>query len=43
MGALQRWVPALPPRLLTALIEVVGRPRACRVVFDRYLALAPPP
>ena len=42
MGALQRWVPALPPRLLTALIGVVGRPRLCRRVFTRYLEIAHP-
>jgi digeranylgeranylglycerophospholipid reductase len=43
MGALQRWVPALPPRLLTTLIALAGRPRPCRAIFDRYLAVAPPP
>jgi flavin-dependent dehydrogenase len=43
MGRLQRWVPALPPRVLTALIGVAGRARACDFIFDRYLRIAPPP
>ena len=43
MGALQRWVPRLPPRLLTALIALAGRRRACTLIFDRYLGIAPPP
>ena len=29
MGALQRWVPRCPPRLLTALIGLAGRRRCC--------------
>ena len=37
MGALQRWVPALPPRALTALIALAGRRRPCSWAFDRYL------
>jgi menaquinone-9 beta-reductase len=43
MGALQRWVPALPPRALTAVIALVGRRRPCTWIFDRYLKVAPPP
>ncbi len=43
MGRLQRWVPALPPRLLTALIALAGRRRPCAWAFDRYLGVAPPP
>ena len=43
MGRLQRWVPALPPRALTALIALAGRRRPCTLIFDRYLGLAPPP
>ena len=43
MGRLQRWVPALPPRALTALIALAGRRRPCALIFDRYLGLAPPP
>jgi flavin-dependent dehydrogenase len=43
LGALQRRVPALPPRVLTALIGVAGRSRPCRLIFDRYLAIAAPP
>ncbi|WP_037500676.1 NAD(P)/FAD-dependent oxidoreductase, partial [Solirubrobacter soli] len=40
--ALQRTVPRLPPRLLTALLRVMGRERACRRAFDWYLNVAPP-
>jgi menaquinone-9 beta-reductase len=43
MGALQRWVPRLPPRLLTGLIALAGRRRACDRIFDRYLEVAAPP
>jgi flavin-dependent dehydrogenase len=43
LGRLQRWVPALPPKALTSLIAVAGRPRPCKLIFDRYLAVAPPP
>ena len=41
--ALQRLVPRLPPRALTALLSVMGRERACRRAFGWYLAIAPPP
>ena len=41
MGALQRWVPRLPPRALTALIALAGRRRPCTLGFDRYLKVAP--
>ena len=43
MGALQRWVPALPPRALTTLIALAGRRRPCTWAFTRYLAIAAPP
>jgi menaquinone-9 beta-reductase len=43
MGALQRWVPRLPPRALTALIALAGRHRPCSWAFTRYLQVAPPP
>jgi flavin-dependent dehydrogenase len=39
---LQRLVPALPPRVLTAALKVVGRERLCRRAFNWYLAQAPP-
>jgi flavin-dependent dehydrogenase len=42
MGRLQRWVPALPPRLLTALIALAGRRRPCRWAFTHYLDVAHP-
>jgi flavin-dependent dehydrogenase len=42
MGRLQRWVPALPPRALTALIALAGRRRICRWAFTRYLGAAHP-
>jgi flavin-dependent dehydrogenase len=42
LGRLQRWIPALPPRALTALIAVAGRPRPCRWAFGRYLGTAHP-
>jgi menaquinone-9 beta-reductase len=40
---LQRLIPALPPRALTALLAVLGRPRLCRPAFRWYLGIAPPP
>jgi menaquinone-9 beta-reductase len=39
---LQRLVPALPPRALTALLAVMGRERPCRRAFDWYLEQAHP-
>ena len=42
MGALQRWVPRLPPRALTALLKVTGRERPCRRAFTWYLDQAHP-
>jgi flavin-dependent dehydrogenase len=39
---LQRVIPALPPRALTALLRVMGRERPCRRAFDWYLAQAHP-
>jgi flavin-dependent dehydrogenase len=39
---LQRLIPALPPRALTALLAVLGRERPCRRAFDWYLAQAHP-
>ena len=39
---LQRLVPALPPRALTALLAVVGRERPCRRAFEWYLEQAHP-
>ncbi len=41
--ALQRAIPRLPPKTLTRLLAVAGRERACRALFDLYLAIAPPP
>jgi flavin-dependent dehydrogenase len=40
--ALQRVVPALPPRALTALLAVLGRERPCRRAFAWYLRQAHP-
>jgi flavin-dependent dehydrogenase len=40
---LQRLIPALAPRALTALLAVLGRPRLCRPAFRWYLGIAPPP
>jgi flavin-dependent dehydrogenase len=40
--ALQRTVPRLPPRLLTALLRLMGRERPCRRAFEWYLRVAPP-
>jgi menaquinone-9 beta-reductase len=39
---LQRLIPALPPRLLTALLAVMGRERPCRRAFTWYLEQAHP-
>jgi len=39
---LQRLIPALPPRVLTALLAVVGRERPCRRAFAWYLEQAHP-
>ena len=39
---LQKLIPALPPRLLTALLGVVGRERPCRRAFGWYLEQAHP-
>jgi flavin-dependent dehydrogenase len=40
--ALQRAIPRLPPRLLTALLRVMGREKPCRRAFEWYLRVAPP-
>ena len=40
--ALQRAIPRLPPRALTALLKVAGRERACRRAFAWYLEQAHP-
>jgi menaquinone-9 beta-reductase len=39
---LQRLIPALPPRALTALLAVLGRERPCRRAFTWYLEQAHP-
>ena len=39
---LQRLIPALPPRVLTALLGVAGRERPCRRAFGWYLEQAHP-
>jgi flavin-dependent dehydrogenase len=39
---LQRLIPALPPRALTALLGVAGRERPCRRAFSWYLEQAHP-
>jgi flavin-dependent dehydrogenase len=39
---LQRLIPALPPRALTALLSVMGRERLCRRAFTWYLDQARP-
>ena len=39
---LQRLIPALPPRALTALLRVLGRERPCRRAFTWYLDQASP-
>ena len=41
-AALQRLIPALPPRALTALLAVMGRERPCRRAFSWYLEQAHP-
>ncbi len=41
--ALQRLIPALPPRLLTGLFSLIGRQRFVDRAFGWYLAQAPPP
>ena len=40
--ALQRTIPRLPPRALTALLKVTGRERPCRRAFTWYLEQAHP-
>jgi digeranylgeranylglycerophospholipid reductase len=40
--ALQRAIPALPPRLLTRLLALAGRRRICRRAFSWYLRQADP-
>jgi menaquinone-9 beta-reductase len=40
--ALQRAIPRLPPRALTAVLKVMGRERPCRRAFDWYLDQAHP-
>ena len=40
--ALQRIIPRLPPRALTALLSVMGRERPCRRAFGWYLGVAHP-
>jgi flavin-dependent dehydrogenase len=39
---MQRLIPALPPRALTALLAVMGRERLCRRAFGWYLEVAHP-
>jgi flavin-dependent dehydrogenase len=39
---LQRLIPALPPRALTALLALMGRERLCRRAFNWYLDQARP-
>jgi menaquinone-9 beta-reductase len=39
---LQRLIPALPPRVLTAVLAVMGRERPCRRAFTWYLEQAHP-
>jgi menaquinone-9 beta-reductase len=39
---LQRLIPALPPRALTALLAVIGREKPCRRAFTWYLDQARP-
>jgi flavin-dependent dehydrogenase len=41
-GRLQRLIPALPPRLLTAALALMGRERPCRRAFGWYLEQAHP-
>jgi flavin-dependent dehydrogenase len=42
MGGLQRSIPALPPRALTALLALASRRRLSRWAFTRYLDVAHP-
>jgi len=39
---LQRLIPALPPRMLTTLLAILGRERPCRRAFTWYLEQAHP-
>lgn len=39
---LQRLIPALPPRVLTGVLALVGRRRLCRRAFSWYLGIADP-
>ena len=39
---LQRLIPMLPPRALTALLAIVGRPKPCTRAFSWYLEQAHP-
>ena len=39
---LQWLIPRLPPRVLTAVLGVLGRPRICRPLFSGYLRIASP-
>jgi flavin-dependent dehydrogenase len=39
---LQRLIPALPPRVLTAVLAIAGRERVCRRAFGWYLEQAHP-
>jgi flavin-dependent dehydrogenase len=40
--ALQKAIPRLPPRALTALLALLGRERSCRRAFNWYLSVAHP-
>jgi menaquinone-9 beta-reductase len=42
LAALQRLIPALPPRVLTLVIRALSPAPVVRAVFDWYLGLAPP-
>jgi len=42
MYALQRLLPALPPRVLTGVIRALGRPALSDPIFNWYLGLLPP-
>jgi hypothetical protein len=39
---LQRLIPALPPRALTALLKIMGREKPCTRAFTWYLDQARP-
>jgi flavin-dependent dehydrogenase len=41
--AVQWLVTRIPPRLLQAVFDVIGRPRLCRPAFAWYLGQVPPP